>query len=363
MAKASPTVLFLSLTFVVLLYVLLASFPHKSTTFHHRHRRLNLRSHVANSRSGNHTAVIFDPLIADFEQRFEDRQWEQDHFHFENDAHDDMSHMNEWEEYMKAENFINDEESFNITDRIIQLFPLIDVSPSDGRVSAQELATWHLNQGMKQMLHRTEREMQFHDKDKDGFISFSEYEPPAWASSLHDDKSGFWGEEHFNASDVDGNGLLNLTEFNEFLHPSEESNPKTTKWLCKEIIRQRDSDKDGKLDFKEFLSSMYENIKDLDLDHAASHDSSDSRSKDLFMQLDLNHDGYLSEDEVMPTIAKLHPSEIHYAKDQAKYIMSVVDVDNDGFLSLKEMIDNEYAFYGTVFQDEEDIDYYHDEFR
>ena len=28
------------------------------------------------------------------------------------------------------------------------------------------------------------------------------------------DMSG-WKEEHFNASDVDGNGLLNLAEFNE----------------------------------------------------------------------------------------------------------------------------------------------------
>lgn len=33
---------------------------------------------------------------------------------------------------------------------------------------------------------------------------------------------------------------------------------------------------------------------------------------------------YLLEDEVVPTISKLHPSEVHYAKDQAKYIMSVV---------------------------------------
>jgi hypothetical protein len=72
---------------------------------------------------------------------------------------------------------------------------------------------------------------------------------------------------------------------------------------------------------------------------------------------------YLSEDEVILTISKLHPSEIHYAKDQAKYIMSVADVDKDGFLSLNEMIQNEYAFYGTVFQDEEDFDDYHDEFR
>lgn len=27
---------------------------------------------------------------------------------------------------------------------------------------------------------------------------------------------GWWKEEHFNASDADGDGLLNLTEFNEW---------------------------------------------------------------------------------------------------------------------------------------------------
>lgn len=26
---------------------------------------------------------------------------------------------------------------------------------------------------------------------------------------------GWWKEEHFNASDADGDGLLNVTEFNE----------------------------------------------------------------------------------------------------------------------------------------------------
>lgn len=26
---------------------------------------------------------------------------------------------------------------------------------------------------------------------------------------------GWWKEEHFNASDADGDGLLNLTEYNE----------------------------------------------------------------------------------------------------------------------------------------------------
>lgn len=30
-------------------------------------------------------------------------------------------------------------------------------------------------------------------------------------------ETGFWGEVHFNASDIDGDGLLNLTEFNEYV--------------------------------------------------------------------------------------------------------------------------------------------------
>lgn len=30
---------------------------------------------------------------------------------------------------------------------------------------------------------------------------------------------GWWKEEHFKAADMDGDGLLNLTEFNEYIQP------------------------------------------------------------------------------------------------------------------------------------------------
>lgn len=38
-----------------------------------------------------------------------------------------------------------------------------------------------------------------------------------WAeNNTTNDGMGWWKETHFNASDVDGDGLLNLTEFNEY---------------------------------------------------------------------------------------------------------------------------------------------------
>jgi len=41
-----------------------------------------------------------------------------------------------------------------------------------------------------------------------------------------------------------------------------------------------------------------------------------------------------------------------------------VDKDHDGKLTLEEMIENPYAFYGSVYlSDDDDEDYFHDEFR
>jgi len=65
-------------------------------------------------------------------------------------------------------------------------------------------------------LSPSQREMDIYDKNRDGFVSFYEYSEDA---SDGDDSLGYdmswWKEEHFSASDVDGNGLLNLAEFNE----------------------------------------------------------------------------------------------------------------------------------------------------
>ncbi|GAA0172273.1 calmodulin-related [Lithospermum erythrorhizon] len=383
----------------IIIYILIAIFllllisqNNPTNTKPHRHRRLKLRSNFTFSppsldshqktKIATQNHVPFDPLVAEIERRREDKHWEQHYIdtHHPELSHDDQDHapgaesQPEWEEFVDAEDYLNDEEKFNVTSRLVVLFPKIDVTPVDGFLSEGELTQWNMEQSQKEVLHRTEREMEVHDKDRDGFISFQEYDPPSWVKNSDNNSFGYdmgwWKEEHFNASDADGDGLLNVTEFNDFLHPADTKNPKLLQWLCQEEIRERDTDKDGKVSFKEFFRGLFDLVRNYDEegDHSVSHHSEDSEetpARKMFAQLDKDGDGFLSDVELMPIIEKLHPSERYYAKQQADYIIQQADSDKDGRLTLTEVIENPYVFYSAVFnEDGNNEDYaHHDEFR
>lgn len=372
MGKVS-VVIYISVALLV--FWLVSHSPNKSLdrSHHHASRRLKVRSSYTFTGANDHR-VAFDPIVADIERRREDKEWEKLQFqnrHPEFDSAPAAESQPEWEDFMNAEDYLNDEDRFNITGRLVLLFPKIDVDPEDGFVSESELTQWNLKQSEKEVLHRTQREMELHDKNKDGLISFSEYEAPSWVRNSDNTSFGYdmgwWKEEHFNASDADGDGLLNITEFNDFLHPADSKNPKLVQWLCKEEIRERDTDKDGKVNFNEFFHGLFDLVRNYNEEgHNSSHESSDlmeAPAKKLFSQLDKDGDGLLSEDELLPIIGKLHPSEHYYAKQQADYIISQADADKDGRLTLTEMIDNPYVFYSAIFNDDEDdYDDFHDEF-
>lgn len=167
------------------------------------HRRLKLRSNFTFTSQDHlehpdphlefrhhHDPVAFDPVVAEMERHREDKEWERMYFeehHHEiaDDADAAMGHERqpEWEDFMDAEDYLNDEERFNITNRLLMLFPKIDVDPTDGFASEKELTDWNLFQTEKEVFHRTQREMELHDKNRDGFVSFSEYDPPSWVKS------------------------------------------------------------------------------------------------------------------------------------------------------------------------------------
>ncbi|KAL8519807.1 hypothetical protein ACS0TY_010662 [Phlomoides rotata] len=379
MSKAS-VIIYITVAVVLLLLVSRSSNNNKPQSHRHRGRRLKLRSSFTFTGPATHRhrdrSAPFDPLVADIELKREDKEWEQ---HYLNTRHPESAHsapghesQPEWEDFMDAEDYLNDEERFNVTDRLLLLFPKIDVDPTDGYVSEHELTHWNMQQTQREAMHRSQREMETHDKNKNGFVSFAEYEPPSWfkksdnTSYAYD--AGWWTEEHFNASDADNDGLLNITEFNDFLHPADTNSSKLLLWLCKEEIRERDSDKDGKVNFKEFFHGLFDLVRDYDeMGLNSSNDSDDSQenpAKILFAQLDKDDNGYLSDVELLPIVGKLHPSEHYYAKQQTEYIMNQADADKDGRLTLTEVIESPYVFYSAVFNEDEDGDYgLHDEFR
>ncbi|KAJ0985479.1 hypothetical protein J5N97_003835 [Dioscorea zingiberensis] len=314
----------------LLLLVLLASYSPSSRPHHHRsHRRLKLRHpSVPPPSPGHHRAAPFDPLITEIELRRDDREWERAHYDIP--AAPGHEPQPEWEDFIDAEDYINDEDRFNVTHRIVLLFPKIDVAPTDGHISLVELTEWNLQQAEREVMHRTKRDMDLHDKNRDGLVSFDEYEAPSWAQQA-EDGSTWWKEEHFNASDVDGNGVLNLTEFNDFLHPADSSSPKLIYWLCKEEIRERDKDKDGKLNFQEYFNGLFDSIRNYEEVYNQS-DALEAPANKLFKELDKDNDGFLSVEELVPVIGNLHPSERYYAKQQADYVISQADADKDGQL-------------------------------
>ncbi|CAL9762243.1 unnamed protein product [Musa acuminata subsp. burmannicoides] len=364
MGKSSVPVVATYVTLALLILFLLSLGPSRP---HISHRRLKLRPAGGTPAAGDRR-IPFDPIIADIELRRDDREWERAHFPSTVGA-PPAEAQPEWEGFIDAEDYINDEGRFNVSYRISLLFPKIDVGPADGFLTSKELAEWNLKQSEKEVMHRTRRDLKLHDKNRDGFISFQEYEPPSWVRRLidneTDDKFGWWKEDHFNASDMDGDSLLNLIEFNDFLHPADTSNPKLIEWLCQEEIRERDKDKDGKLNFEEYLTGLFHLIRNYDEVYSSTHETDASNeipAKKLFTRLDLDNDGFLSADELKPVIHNLHPSERYYAKQQADYVLSQADTNKDGHLSLQEMLDNPYVFYSAIFEEENDF-IHHDELR
>lgn len=60
--------------------------------------------------------------------------------------------------------------------------------------------------------------------------------------------------------------------------------------------RERDKDDDGRLNYHEYLTSLFRLIRTFDEFSSSTHEagsSSEAQAKQLFTQLDLDHDGYV----------------------------------------------------------------------
>jgi len=110
-------------------------------------------------------------------------------------------------------------------------------------------------------------------------------------------------------------------------------------------FRERDKDKDGKLNFQEYFNGLFDSLRNYDEVHNESDTSETTPAKKIFQELDQDKDGcsfgkllldlntekylsrvlivgkypflrFLSSDELKPVIGTLHPSEHYYANSK-----------------------------------------------
>ncbi|KAL2499392.1 Calcium-binding EF hand family protein [Abeliophyllum distichum] len=304
--------------------------------------------HGLNRRLGIKTPIpVFDPLVAEMERMGEEKEGKRKGLE-------------------KDKNYFYDDGRLNISLRLMILFPLLDREPRDGFVDAKELEAWIVHQAFDRMHYRTKKELESHDEDGDGYISFSEHFPliskeDIETNDMKHGEAGWWMEQFRNA-DADRNGTLNVFEFQDFLHPEDSRNDQIQRWLLRDKIRQMDYDNDQKLNLEEFEAGAYDSYKTC-IEFETGWDKYHS-PEELFNKLDIDKDKFLRVEELKPMIQYLNPGELTYAKYYSSYLMHEADDNQDGKLTLDEMLNHDSMFYNTVYDngrfDDEDDDF-HDE--
>ena len=251
--------------------------------------------------------------------------------------------------------YLVDDHRLNSTYRIMVLFPFLDIAPKDGFIDHDEMELWIVHQAIERLNFRTKQALELHDKNGDGFVSFPEYLPQISNQDLEltetiekkNGEAGWWYEQFKNA-DADHNGLLNFDELKDFLHPEDSANERIQEWLLKDEIRQMDYDNDHKLDRMEFETGAYDAYLNCIAFQTKAEDKHVPSEEEVFSQLDINQDELLDLEELKPFLPYINPGEMEKARHYTRYLIDEADQNEDGKLTIHEIINNDHVFYNSL---------------
>lgn len=234
---------------------------------------------------------------------------------------------------------------------------------SDEFVDRHELKAWILRSFKK--LSEEEAEDRFEDLDEnnDDRVSWSEYIKDVYGIESEDgiksnaiddtEESKLMQDDRqmFDSADTDNDGYLSLEEHVKFHSPEEH--PEMLPIILQQTLRDKDLNKDGRIDFREFIG-----------DQGKNHDKEwlvlekEKFDKDF----DKDGDGYLNHIEILSWIV---PSNEEVANEEVDHLMVASDDNHDDRLSYDEIIDKYEVFVGSEATDYGDhlqnIDELHDE--
>lgn len=241
-----------------------------------------------------------------------------------------------------------------LAESIKEMFEKTD-SNSDGFLTAEELKQ-QIRKNMEQHLEKSKNDSEAFfdiiDANKDGWIVWEEFEPHF--SRMHDkyhhddelmdvhteDPSRVEDEKRmFNRSDITRDGRLDKMEWHVFLHPEYSSQGLVE--IVNDLIDTYDKDNDRVITRDEFVNGVPGSVDSESNPEFATMEDEEKkrRTVEFDEEIDSNSDGEASFRELYEYI---DPQNFKMASKEVNDIMMLTDGNNDGKLSLEEMLQRDW---------------------
>ncbi|XP_077424385.1 reticulocalbin-2 [Vanacampus margaritifer] len=236
--------------------------------------------------------------------------------------------------------------------KMMEIVKKIDKN-ADKHLSAEEIALWIQHVYRKYALDDAEERFAEFDTNKDGVVSWEEYNMVVHDKLFHFDESTILDDpeqeslrhlhlkerRRFNFADLDGTLGLNVTEFLAFTHPSEVDH--MADFAIEDVLNDYDLDQDGLISLKEFIGDIRRGE-----DAPSQWEVEETvRFKDLY---DQDKDGMLNREEQLRWIA---PNSYGAAREEALHLIKEMDQDGDGQISEAEVLKNQDTFLNSEVTD------------
>ncbi|XP_068459155.1 reticulocalbin-2 [Clinocottus analis] len=235
--------------------------------------------------------------------------------------------------------------------KMMEIVKRIDVN-ADNHLNAEEITLWIQHVYRKYALDDVKERFPEFDTNKDGIVTWEEYNMVTHDQLLSFDDAVLEDPEQeslrklhlkerrrFDFADVDGTSGLNVTEFLAFTHPSEVDH--MADFAIEDVLNEYDTDKDGLINLNEFIGDVRgeeESPSQWEIEETV-------RFKDLY---DQDKDGKLNRDEQLRWVA---PNSYGSAREEALHLIMEMDHDEDGQISEAEVLKNQETFMNSEVTD------------
>lgn len=215
----------------------------------------------------------------------------------------------------------------------------------DGFVDKTELRQWIVRSFRMLSREDSDERLKEADHDSDDYVSWDEHKHAEFegvdedatdvdSDTLDDLQMLFEDRVLFKAADFNGDSKLDGDEYFAFTHP-EDNMGRMREALLANTKTEKDKDKDGKIDFQEFVG-----------DRGKDHDKQwlEDEKHRFDTDLDTDHDGSLNDNEILHWIV---PSEDDVAEDEVTHLFASADDDHDDKLSVDEIVKHHDVFVGS----------------